>query len=164
MGNPVAIHHIAGGADRKRRVQHLMELVGLNPEHYNRFPAEFSGGQRQRIGVARALAFTPKLIICDEPVSALDVSIQAQIINLLADLQRELGLTYVFIAHDLSVVRHVSNTVAVMYLGKVTEQPPVEQLWAHPRHPYTDPLLSAAPIPNTSFPGRPERASPVGEM
>ncbi len=164
IGDPFAIHHIASGADRKRRVQHLMELVGLNPEHYNRFPAEFSGGQRQRIGVARALAFTPKLIICDEPVSALDVSIQAQIINLLADLQSELGLTYLFIAHDLSVVRHVSNTVAVMYLGKVTEQSPVEQLWAHPRHPYTDALLSAVPIPDPEYAGRRERIILVGDV
>ena len=121
IGDPFAIHGVAAGADRKRRVQELMELVGLNPEHYNRFPAEFSGGQRQRIGVARALALHPKLIVCDEPVSALDVSIQAQIINLLADLQQELELTYVFIAHDLSVIRHVSDRIAVMYLGKVVE-------------------------------------------
>jgi oligopeptide/dipeptide ABC transporter ATP-binding protein len=157
IGDPFAIHNIASGKDRKRRVQHLMELVGLNPEHYNRFPAEFSGGQRQRIGVARALAFTPKLIVCDEPVSALDVSIQAQIINLLSDLQSQLGLTYIFIAHDLSVVRHVSNTVAVMYLGKITEQAPVDQLWAQPRHPYTDALLSAAPIPNPEHAGERQR-------
>jgi oligopeptide/dipeptide ABC transporter ATP-binding protein len=164
IGDPFAIHKIAKGADRKRRVQHLMELVGLNPEHFNRFPAEFSGGQRQRIGVARALAFTPKLIVCDEPVSALDVSIQAQIINLLADLQSELGLTYIFIAHDLSVVRHVSNSVAVMYLGKVVEQAPVEQLWAHPRHPYTDALLSAVPIPDPERTGKRERIILVGDV
>jgi oligopeptide/dipeptide ABC transporter ATP-binding protein len=164
IGDPFAIHSIASGADRKRRVQHLMELVGLNPEHYNRFPAEFSGGQRQRIGVARALAFTPKLIICDEPVSALDVSIQAQIINLLADLQSELGLTYIFIAHDLSVVRHVSDRVAVMYLGKITEQAPVEQMWAHPRHPYTDALLSAVPIPDPASLDKRERIILVGDV
>ena len=164
IGDPFAIHNIASGADRKRRVQHLMELVGLNPEHFNRFPAEFSGGQRQRIGVARALAFTPKLIVCDEPVSALDVSIQAQIINLLADLQSQLGLTYIFIAHDLSVVRHVSNRVAVMYLGKITEQAPVEQMWAHPRHPYTDALLSAVPIPDPASLDKRERIILVGDV
>ena len=135
IGDPFSIHQTARGEERKRRVQELMEMVGLNPEHFNRFPAEFSGGQRQRIGVARALAFRPKLIICDEPVSALDVSIQAQILNLLSDLQRELGLTYIFIAHDLSVVRHVSNRVAVMYLGKIAEQAPADEMWSHPRHP-----------------------------
>ena len=164
IGDPFAIHGIASGQDRKRRVQEVMELVGLNPEHYNRFPAEFSGGQRQRIGVARALAFRPKLIVCDEPVSALDVSIQAQIINLLADLQRELGLTYIFIAHDLSVVRHVSNAVAVMYLGQIAEFAPVEQLWAHPRHPYTDALLSAVPVPDPDAADRRERIILVGDV
>ena len=143
IGDPFAIHGIAAGPVRKRRVQELMEVVGLNPEHYNRFPAEFSGGQRQRIGVARALALRPKLIVCDEPVSALDVSIQAQIINLLDDLQDELGLTYMFIAHDLSVVRHVSDRIAVMYLGKIVEVAETEELFARPRHPYTNALLSA---------------------
>jgi oligopeptide/dipeptide ABC transporter ATP-binding protein len=145
IGDPFAIHGVSAGSDRKRRVQELMELVGLNPEHYNRFPAEFSGGQRQRIGVARALALHPKLIVCDEPVSALDVSIQAQIINLLADLQQDLDLTYLFIAHDLSVVRHVSDRIAVMYLGKVVEIGATEELFARPRHPYTKALLSARP-------------------
>jgi oligopeptide/dipeptide ABC transporter ATP-binding protein len=148
IGDPFALHGIADGAERKRKVQEVMELVGLKPEHFNRFPAEFSGGQRQRIGVARALALRPKLIICDEPVSALDVSIQAQIINLLVDLQREFNLTYIFIAHDLSVVRHVSDRVAVMYLGKVAELAPAEDLYQVPRHPYSNALLSAVPVPD----------------
>jgi len=145
IGDPFAIHGVAEGAERRRKVQELMELVGLNPEHFNRFPAEFSGGQRQRIGIARALALRPKLIVCDEPVSALDVSIQAQIINLLSELQDQLDLTYVFITHDLSVVRHVSDRIAVMYLGKIVEISDVEGLYERTRHPYTRALLSAVP-------------------
>jgi peptide/nickel transport system ATP-binding protein len=145
IGDPFAIHKTATPRERKSRVQELMERVGLNPEHYNRFPAEFSGGQRQRIGVARALALRPKLIICDEPVSALDVSIQAQVLNLLADLQDDFGLSYLFIAHDLEVVRHVSNAVSVMYLGRIGEAGPKDPVYLTPRHPYTAALLSAAP-------------------
>ncbi|HEX2133604.1 MAG TPA: dipeptide ABC transporter ATP-binding protein [Actinophytocola sp.] len=164
IGDPFVIHGIADGPERRRRVQELMELVGLNPEHYNRFPAEFSGGQRQRIGVARAIALRPKLIVCDEPVAALDVSIQAQIINLLQDLQAELGLTYVFIAHDLSVVRHVSDRVAVMYLGKVAECGATERLYDTPRHPYTNALLSAATVADPDVSARRERLVLAGDV
>ena len=164
IGDPFAIHGIASGSERKKRVQELMERVGLNPEHFNRFPAEFSGGQRQRIGVARALAFQPKVIICDEPVSALDVSIQAQVINLLADLQTEFGLTYIFIAHDLSVVRHVSDRIAVMYLGKITEISPSERLFDGARHPYTGALLSAVPVPDPDQSDRREQIILVGDV
>jgi len=146
LGDPFDIHGLATGAARLSHVHALMTLVGLNPEHYNRFPGDFSGGQRQRIGIARAIALHPDLVVCDEPVSALDVSIRAQILNLLADLQHELGLTYLFISHDLSVVRHVSNRVAVMYLGRVVEVAPVDDLYAHARHPYTRALLSAMPV------------------
>ncbi|HEX5250653.1 MAG TPA: dipeptide ABC transporter ATP-binding protein, partial [Gaiellales bacterium] len=164
IGDPFAIHGIADGADRKKKVQEVMELVGLNPEHYNRFPAEFSGGQRQRIGVARALALHPKLIIADEPVSALDVSIQAQVINLLDDLQDDLHLTYVFIAHDLGVVRHVSDRIAVMYLGKIVEISPAEELYHQPIHPYTEALLSAVPIPDPDLSARRERIVLEGDV
>jgi oligopeptide transport system ATP-binding protein len=146
VAEPLKTHNIEG--DRKKRVQELLEVVGLSPEHYNRYPHEFSGGQRQRIGVARAIALNPKLIICDEPVSALDVSIQAQVINLLEDLQKEFDLTYVFIAHDLSVVKHISDRVAVMYLGKIVEISDRARLYGEPRHPYTASLLSAIPIPD----------------
>jgi oligopeptide/dipeptide ABC transporter ATP-binding protein len=148
IGDPMRLHGVEAGSERRRAIQALLERVGLSPEHYNRYPHEFSGGQRQRIGIARALALEPQLILADEPVSALDVSIQAQIINLMKDLQAERNLTYVFVAHDLGVVRHVSDRIAVMYLGKVVEVSPAEELYTRPIHPYTVALLSAIPIPD----------------
>jgi len=148
VGAPLRLQNVKTPNGVKRAVQDLLELVGLNPEHYNRYPHEFSGGQRQRIGIARALALRPRLIVCDEPVAALDVSIQAQVINLLEDLQSEFGLTYVFIAHDLSIVRHIADRVAVMYLGKIMEIGDRVSLYEHGRHPYTHALLSAVPVPD----------------
>ncbi len=158
VGSPFVIH---GERKAKTRVQELLETVGLSPEHYNRYPHEFSGGQRQRIGVARALALSPKLIICDEPVSALDVSIQAQVLNLLRSLQRDFNLTYVFISHDLSVIRQIADRIAVMYLGRVVELGNSEAIYEHPKHPYTGALLSAVPRAST---GRRERIMLTGDV
>lgn len=152
IGDPFRIHGLPPGRTKKAEVQRLMELVGLNPEHYNRFPSEFSGGQRQRIGIARALALHPSLIICDEPVSALDVSIQAQVLNLMRSLQRELGLTYLFISHDLAVVRHICDRIAVMSTGQIVESGLAEDIYEHPQHPYTRKLLAASVAPPVGSP------------
>ncbi|MCC9074750.1 dipeptide ABC transporter ATP-binding protein [Litorilinea aerophila] len=165
VGEPLEVHGIGSSRkERQERVQELLKIVGLNPYFVNRYPHEFSGGQRQRIGVARALAVNPAFIVCDEPISALDVSIQAQIINLLEDLQDELNLTYLFIAHDLSVVRHISDRIAVMYLGKIVELADRDELYENPLHPYTQALLSAVPIPDPAIERRRKRIILEGDV
>ena len=165
VGEPFEIHpDVVPKGGRRRRVQELLDLVGLNPEHINRYPHQFSGGQRQRIGIARGIALNPKVLVCDEPVSALDVSVQAQVVNLMEKLQDELGLAYVFIAHDLSVVRHIADRVTVMYLGKVAELGEEEEVYEHPTHPYTQALLSAVPVPDPTLRGKREQIVLVGDV
>jgi len=164
IGEPLEVHNIAKGKEKRERVQELLHLVGLNPYFINRYPHEFSGGQRQRIGVARALALNPDFIVCDEPVSSVDVSIQAQIVNLLEDLQAQFGMAYLFIAHDLSMVRHISDRVAVMYLGKIVELTSRGELYSNPLHPYTQSLLSAVPIPDPVVEERRQRIILEGDV
>ncbi len=164
IGEPLQVHRVAAGAEQRERVQQLLSLVGLNAYFINRYPHEFSGGQRQRIGVARALALNPSFIVCDEPISALDVSIQAQVVNLLQDLQQELGLTYLFIAHDLSMVQHICDRVAVMYLGKIVELASSADLYSNPLHPYTQSLLSAVPVPDPKVEEKRQRIILKGDV
>ena len=161
---PLDIHNIGTPESRKKIVEDLLDAVGLNPDHAARYPHEFSGGQRQRIGIARALAVEPEFIICDEPISALDVSIQAQVINMLEDLQRERGLTYLFIAHDLSMVKHISDRIGVMYLGKIVELTDADELYSNPKHPYTQALLSAIPIPDPEVAKKNQRILLEGDV
>ncbi len=164
IGEPLDIHHLARGNARRKRIEELLELVGLNPNHMSRFPHEFSGGQRQRIGIARALAVEPEFIVCDEPISALDVSIQAQVVNLLKRLQGKMGLTYLFIAHDLSMIKYISDRVAVMYLGQLMELASSAELYSEPLHPYTQALLSAIPIPDPTIEKKRQRIVLRGEV